>query len=376
MPIPERPLVPPALIRLWRSDDCLQLGLASPHPVVLQGLGLLEAQFLLGLDGRHDLRGCLAHAESLGLTANRAHELLTLLGNAGCLGDGATDAAPVASLSDPDRQRLAPDLAALSLLPPERDQGLPALARRRAGHVQVRGAGRVGAAVTSLLAAAGVGLVDVLDDQAVLATDVAPLGPLPDSVGRPRSDAAVEAALRTAPGLRRVPPQPRGRAAVPETAADPDLVVLTGRTVIDPSEADALLGMGVTHLPVTLIETSATVGPLVIPGAGPCLHCVDLHRADRDRSWPLMAAQLMTSTVSRPRGVAACDVVLATAAASLACLQVLAWIQTRSPTPEGPTPTTMGESGVAYTLSLPWGRPRKRRYTVHPQCGCGWAEAG
>ena len=370
---PLRPLVPPALTRVWRGADRLQLGVGTAAPVVLAGVDPRDASFLLGLDGRADRAGALAHAATLGLTPSRAERLLELLDAGQCLGDAATDARSLATLDASDRQRLAPDVAALSLLPPARELGLAAFARRRAGNVEVRGAARVGAAVTTLLAASGVGTVAVIDDEAVRAEDVAPLGPLTGTIGQPRSDAAVAAARRTAPHLRR------------DATSDPDLVVLAGAPVIDPAEADGLLGRGIAHLPVTLLETTVTVGPLVSPGTGPCLRCVGLHRADRDPDWPLVAAQLGGARGGRGiRGSAtrtsaqACDVVLATCAASLAALMVLAWLDGR-PAPAAdaePADESDGlrvEGGTAYVLRLPGGRPRRRTYVTHPHCGCAWA---
>ncbi len=361
-----RPLLIPSLMRVWRGTNRLQLGVATERPVVLAGLDPHDVQFLLDLDGRHDHAAALRQASVRGLTTSRAEQLLGLVDAAGCLADGASDARGVAALDPADRGRLAADLAALSLSGAGRSLGLPELARRRRGHVEVRGAGRVGAAVTTLLAAAGVGAVTVIDDGAVAPADVAPLGPAQDSIGRPRSDAAVEAARRTTPSLAR------------DRAGRPDLVVLTDEPVINPADSDDLVAAGVAHLPITLVETTAVVGPLVRPGQGPCLRCVDLHRQDRDRDWPLVAAQL-----SRDRddpgpaaGVAkgavdACDVVLATAAASLAALQVLAWLDADGPT-EGGDGQEGWEPGTSYVLRLPGGRTRRRIYSEHPRCGCSW----
>lgn len=360
--LPHRPLLTPALTRTWRGPDRLQLGIATRTPVVLEGIDTGDARFLLGLDGHCDRRAALEQAASLGLPTARAEHLLSLLDSAGCLADGATDAHSLAALDPSDRARLAADLAALSLLPPARSRGLARFARRRAACIEVRGAGRVGAALTTLLAASGVGTVSVADDTAVRPEDVAPLGPHPGSVGRPRSDAAVEAALRTAPQLSRDADRP------------PDLVVLTDRPVVDPSAADALLGLGIPHLAVTMVETTATVGPLVTPAGGPCLRCLDLHRCDRDPDWPLVAAQLSPADGGRRlrSTVDACDVVLATCAASLAALMVLAWIGAPAETPEAADEALTVEPGTAYVLRLPAGRPRPRTYSRHPRCGCSW----
>jgi ThiF family len=365
-PQPRRPLLSPSLTRVWRGPDRLQLGVGTRDPVVLAGVDPRDARFLLDLDGRCDRTAALARAADLGLPATRAEQLLTLLDEAGCLADGATDARSLASLDPLDRDRLAPDVAALSLLPPAHSNGLLAFSRRRAAYVEVRGAGRVGSAVTTLLAASGVGTVTVTDDAAVRSEDLAPLGPHAGSVGRPRSDAAVDAARRTAPNLRR------------DTARSPDLVVLTGAPVVDPMTADTLLGLGIPHLPVILLETTATVGPLVTSSGGPCLRCLDLHRCDRDPDWPVVAAQLSAGGATGRRGGAghtsadACDVVLATCAASLAALMVLGWLGART-TEQGDLEDEQDvEPGTTYVLRLPGGRPRARTYAPHPRCGCSW----
>lgn len=47
------------------------------------------------------------------------------------------------------------------------------------------------------------------------------------------------------------------------------------------------------HLPVAFERGSVTVGPLVRPGASPCLACRDGHERDRDAAWPRLHAQLI-----------------------------------------------------------------------------------
>jgi len=104
------------------------------------------------------------------------------------------------------------------------------------------------------------------------------------------------------------------------------------------------------------------VGPLVLPGRSSCSRCHDLHRADRDPGWPSVAAQL--AGTARPRGPAACDVVLATAVAAHAGLQALAYLD-GDPAP----PAVDGTIEVA----LSDGSVRRRSWTRHPACGCTWS---
>lgn len=104
----------------------------------------------------------------------------------------------------------------------------------------------------------------------------------------------VAAALRGegfAPRLRATAAHPGD--ARNEVEPDDAATVLIMPFVADSRRSLALLRSDRAHLPVVLTPTSATVGPLVLPGDGPCLVCLDLTRRDRDSSWPAVRAQLL-----------------------------------------------------------------------------------
>jgi bacteriocin biosynthesis cyclodehydratase domain-containing protein len=113
------------------------------------------------------------------------------------------------------------------------------------------------------------------------------------------------------------------------------------------------------HLLVTVRETTAAVGPMVLPGDSPCLRCMHLARADRDPHWAALSAQLAGD--SRP--VEPCDVVLATLAAAHAAAQVLAAIDSPDRRP--------ASVGGVLELGAESGQLRRRSITPHPSCGCG-----
>lgn len=50
------------------------------------------------------------------------------------------------------------------------------------------------------------------------------------------------------------------------------------------------------HAPIAFEPGSTTIGPLIIPGATPCLSCRDAHERERDPAWPSMHAQLIGAT--------------------------------------------------------------------------------
>lgn len=348
-----RPMLKPALRRLWRDAATVQLGVDPERAVVLSGVDGAAAAVLALLDGSRDRAGVLAAAAAAGVQPESAAGLLDLLADAGALDDGATDPGALAPLARAERDRIAPDLAAVSLLRPHPGAALDVLGRRRAAAAWVVGGGRIGVPVATLLAASGVGQVGVETAGRVNAADTVPGGWQLADVGAPASEAARAAVRRIAPTTQYGPVPAGGR---------PDVVVLAGPAAGDPGRRLHLLQAGLPHLAVTVREVTGVVGPLVLPGRTACLRCLDLNRADRDAAWPLLSAQLADD----PAGGVAGDTVLTAATAALAAGQVLAWL-------DGGSPATVNGT---LELRLPDWRLRRRGWSPHPACGCSWRQTG
>ena len=80
----------------------------------------------------------------------------------------------------------------------------------------------------------------------------------------------------------------------PEASPHPvDIAILFADFVLPPSRYARWLRDDVPHLPIVFGDRYVRIGPFVTPGAGPCLHCVELHRADDDPAWPAVASQLL-----------------------------------------------------------------------------------
>src|SRR5256885_11680544 len=76
-----RPMLKPALRRLWRDDTTLQLGVDPARAVVLTGVGPTEARLLAALNGTLDRAGVFRAAEELGVPPAATHRLLDVLGS-------------------------------------------------------------------------------------------------------------------------------------------------------------------------------------------------------------------------------------------------------------------------------------------------------
>lgn len=361
---PLRPMLKPSLRRLGRDPATVQLGIDPDRAVLITGLDGPTRSWLERLDGSRERAGVLCAARETGVPDEVAASLLDLLADHGLLDDAAAaDCRAFAALPDVERERLRPDLASLALVHRRPDGGRAALARRLAATVEVRGGGRVGAGAAALLAAAGVGEVIVTDHEQTRPADLAPAGLGVDDLGTPRGWAAARVARRSGPtGTRRR----AGPRAGPGRGA-PDLVLLALEDPVRVEVRDALIASHVPHLLAGVRETTGVVGPLVLPGRSSCLMCHDLTRADRDPAWPRLAAQLATepSPLAEPRRVRPCDAVLATAVASHAVLQALAYL-------DGGTPTTVDGT---LEIALPEGTIRRRSWRRHPACGCAWADS-
>lgn len=341
-----RPMLKPALRRLWRDSETLQLGVDSSVALVLEGVSPTAGRVLSLLDGTRDADGLLAEAGAAGVEAEEVRRLLALLASARALDDG--DAAPLPVRRE-ERERLAPDLAALSLAESAPGEGRARLARRRKATVVVHGACRVGAPLAALLAASGVGHVSVVDETPTAPGDALPGGLALADAERPRGAAATDLLSRCASGVTTAPPRRSQRV---------DLVVLAGAAVHD-VEARVRLGEQRTpHLAAGVRDLTGVVGPLVLPGRSPCLRCLDLARRDRDPAWPALAAQLLP----RPdRPVEACDGVLATMVAAMATWQALAHLDGDA------APAALGGTLELTPPELRW---RRRSWAPAPDCGC------
>ncbi|GLW07604.1 hypothetical protein Misp01_27340 [Microtetraspora sp. NBRC 13810] len=348
-----RPRLKPALRRFARDSRTLQFGVHPRRAVVLHDLEPVVLRVIEGLDGTRDLRQVIGHAAAEGLGEDQARTLLDMLIRRGVVEDAATAPVPLRSLGVAERDRLRPDLDALSLDPGTTDGGLGLLTRRRATQVRVYGAGRLGAQIVALLAAAGIGHLCVVDPSPVQPQDVVPGGLTWAEVGGTRQDGAAAVATRLAPSVNAWTGE---RASHPaDGAPPPDLAILAPVEPLDGLLPRALVEAGVPHLLVSAFEGCGSVGPLVLPGRTACLGCVDLIRRDRDPTWPAVSARLG----GYPVGEVACGTVQGTEIAAAAAGHALGWLDGTKDA------VTNGTLDV-----LPdWGW-RRRSWSLHPKCGC------
>ncbi|MET8449651.1 TOMM precursor leader peptide-binding protein [Streptomyces sp. NPDC005209] len=361
------PMVKPALRRGWRDLNTVQFGMTPAHALTLGPMDTATGSFLELLNGTRGLPLLREEGRRMDLPDGQVDALVGRLSRAGLLDDarGGGTAADVLRQNKEVLDRLRPDLASLSLITSEPGDAIGRLAARRSLHVQIRGAGRVGAALASLLAAAGVGEVDVRDVGHVEPWDVTPGGPPAESIGERRDEAARRAARRAAPGR-----PPRRTPSAPPVTGDPgfSLVILAPRDDVvvhapDPAAAEPLMASGTPHLYAGVVEGTGIVGPLVLPGGTGCAGCLHQDRTDRDPAWPRLIAQWRSG---RARQVGACDVTLATVVAGLAAAHALALLDGRTPS----------SAGNRWEVSLPTLHWHARPVRPHPACPCAAAERG
>ncbi|MGV9554436.1 TOMM precursor leader peptide-binding protein [Streptomyces sp. NPDC003401] len=361
------PMVKPALRRGWRDLNTVQFGLAPAHALTLGPVDTATGSFLDLLDGTRGLPLLREEGRRMDLPDGHVDQLVRRLAGAGLLDDargGGTEGATLREKKDV-MERLRPDLASLSLTTSEPGEAIEHLAARRRLRVQVRGAGRVGAVVASLLSGAGVGEVDVRDGGVVEAGDVAPGGLPAEAVGERRDESARRAVRRAAPDR-----PPRRSAGSPAGTDVPgfSLVILAPRDDVSvhapaPSGTESLIASGTPHLHAGVVEATGAVGPLVLPGETACAGCLHQTRTDRDPAWPRLVAQWHSGT---RRAVRACDLTLATTVAGLAAAHALAFL-------DGSLPSSAGARWEVSVPALQW---HARPVWAHPACPCGAAEKG
>ena len=345
----DRPRVKHALVRVWRDPHTLQLG-AGTGAWVFRAL-TPELKHVLDLcDGTRTRTVLLADAEAAGVSRERAAQFVAMLTAAEVLEDAGAGDQRLRELSLVDRERLEPERAALSLSG-DRPGGTSAtLARRATAWVEIDGEARVIPLVAALFAAAGVGHVTATSTQEMTVYDAIPGGPRGTQPPRPVAHSVVDAVVAAGSS---------GAALPPSDTTTPDLRVLAERgPVIDPMRARIAMADGVPLLALHARGLIGVVGPLVVAGVSACLHCLDLHRVDRDQQWPLIAAQLAGRRLLQPQPVSLLAILAGHAVAQgLAFLDGDEEIATRNGTLE---------------IWAPDWRVRRRGWAPHPECGCVW----
>ena len=336
-----RPALKPGLLTVWRNRDTVQIGIDPRRAIALTGMR--GAAVLLGLlDGSRDLAQVLAAAGDVGISAEAADRVITLLAVGGALHDFPVTA--YRAMPHGLRTRLAPELATAALAHGDADGGARILARRQGACVRVEGMSRVGLCIASFLNASGIGMV--ISAGRTPGTGAGPGAPPP----------AGPAVLTGAPSPTGPPPL-AGMAGPTATSRRPDLVILAD--IYRRELPEILRRGGVPHLAAAASEAIGVVGPLVLPGRTACLRCLDLTRAERDPAWPLILAQLTGGGADPP----ACDTVLAAAVATQAAAQALAFVDR----PASASAVTNG----TLELVLPDWQWRRRTWAQHDRCGCG-----
>ncbi|WP_409469817.1 TOMM precursor leader peptide-binding protein [Streptomyces sp. HC307] len=361
------PKVKPALRRGWRDLNTVQFGMTPAHAMTLGPMDSATGHFLELLNGTRGLPLLREEGRRMDLPDGHVDALVERLARAGLLDDakGGSPAADALRTKKEVLDRLRPDVASLSLTTSRPGDAISRLAARRSLRVQVRGAGRVGTVLASLLSGAGVGEVDVRDCGRVEPWDVAPGGLPAESVGERRDEAARRAVRRAAPDRPpRRGPRPRIEAADPGYS----LVILAPRDDVAvhapaPDTAEPLITSGTPHLYAGVVEGTGVVGPLVLPGETGCARCLHEDRTDRDQTWPRLVAQWRSG---RQPHVRPCDLALATTVAGLAAAHTLAFLDGQMPS----------SAGARWEVSLPGLQWHARPVWAHPACPCGAAERG
>ncbi|MFI6426273.1 TOMM precursor leader peptide-binding protein [Promicromonospora sp. NPDC050880] len=326
---------------LSRGGGQVQCGSDPRWSFVLSGLTPAEETWLGEVAERRHVTLEQAAARC-GVPVERRDEIMSVLVRAGVLVPVAGTVGAVTAPADG-----AADATVLGMLRPD-GAGLATLADRARRTVGLMGLGRLGTSVAQHLATAGTGRLVLHDPLPVQVTDLGLGGLRPADVGQVRHDAVRSLLARRSP---------RTRAHVDDGGLDLtelDLVVVVEPHAAHPARYQRLLGLGVPHLPVVVREADVVVGPLVRPGRSACVTCVDLARADADREWPALAAQLRETTEPTH------EATLAALAAATAAGQVLAQL-------DGHRPAAVG---ACLEISLPAGLPRAHQVDPHPRCGC------
>jgi hypothetical protein len=356
---------------LAHSPTCLQIGTGAVS-IIVDGLTAADHRFIGELRRGVARHAVAAAAAKCGLPDGRAEALLEALGPVLVETDAA--AVPLGGLRG---DRLEPDARLWSA--GYQCDGHAVVARRARAVVQVVGLGRTGSAIAQALAAAGVGTL-VLDDPATVSpSDVGAGSYRLADVGMPRVQATRRQIRQIDPTVQAHALRMRGGPLAPAPGTGPgpapgaasgqaatvaprtlDLAICVGGAAASRSVCGYLMQAEVPHLAVLLREQDCQVGPLVVPGAGACLDCLDRHRAGMDPAWQA-GWEDQPAIDQDGRALPLGEVTQSIAIAGLAAMQALLFV-------DGVNQPSAWSA--AWQLRSSDGLFTRRTYRPHPDCAC------
>lgn len=313
-PVVGIPPLHPGLRPFLRADGVLQLGEDPVHGMLIDGLADGEAAAVCRLLGR--LAGAvsalplLSLVRETGLSEARVREVASVIERAGLtrVGPPVLPAGGLAAWSL-SRLRSGPELA---LAPSPQHSGGMTLAERRAGaRVAIDGRGGLAAEIARVLTLAQIGQVRS-GWYAGLAEDL--------------------------------------------DATSPDAsVIITVSRYLPRSRARDWHERGIPHLPVLVRTASVTIGPLIVPGTGPCLACV----AHSEVAGPLGLTD--DPVMDGQSDNIAVEPALGAVAAGIVAMLTLGLVDAYPP-----------PLGVRWHCALPLPSLATSRSVVHPDCSGRW----
>jgi bacteriocin biosynthesis cyclodehydratase domain-containing protein len=144
-----------------------------------------------------------------------------------------------------------------------------------------------------------------------------------------------------------------------EETTTPQLAIIVASYVIEPSAHRLWLSRDIPHLAIVFGDASARIGPIIEPGSGPCLHCIELARTDADPAWPAIASQLWGRSSSAETALVSSEV--AAIAARLAITRL------RGPAQAAVAPVP---DATSVQIDTATGRISRRAWLPHQDCAC------
>ena len=141
---------------------------------------------------------------------------------------------------------------------------------------------------------------------------------------------------------------------VQETDADPGLAVVIGHYALEPERHGHWLRRDIPHLPVVFSDSEVRIGPLIEPGTGPCLYCLELTHVDQDPAWPAIACQLLAREAQTETARISIDL----------AARVAGLVQDRLGSGRSEL------SATSLVIDARTGMVRRRAHRPHERCGC------